>query len=55
MMFSVCENTNLKVKNDEFGDMEVVHSSPTDTPWDVLKRSGFSRCEFTAQTIFSRT
>ena len=24
-MFRVCENTNLKGKNDEFGDMEVVH------------------------------
>ena len=25
MMFSVCENTNLKEKNDKFGDVQVVH------------------------------
>ena len=25
MMFSECENTNLKEKNDKFGDMQVVH------------------------------
>ena len=24
-MFTMCENTNLKGKNDKFGDMRVVH------------------------------
>ena len=27
-MFTVCENTNLKGKNDKFGDMHVVYSMP---------------------------
>ena len=28
MIFSVCENTNLKEKDDKFGDMQVVHCYP---------------------------